>query len=74
LICPSISSKPTPSQRLIVKRKNRKGQSLRFSLRSTNQTAAQKIQVKRLRKKFKVVDAFDMIETLYGVNYRFKEI
>ena len=31
--------------------------------------------IKRLRKKFKVVDqAFDMIETLYGVGYRFKEI
>ena len=31
--------------------------------------------IKRLRKKFKVVDtAFDMIETLYGVGYRFKEV
>ncbi|WP_415156017.1 response regulator transcription factor [Maritalea sp.] len=30
--------------------------------------------IKRLRKKFRVVDAeFDMIETLYGVGYRFKE-
>jgi two-component system response regulator ChvI len=30
--------------------------------------------IKRLRKKFKLVDeAFDMIETLYGVGYRFKE-
>ncbi len=30
--------------------------------------------IKRLRKKFKVVDNdFDMIETLYGVGYRFKE-
>ena len=30
--------------------------------------------IKRLRKKFKVVDdAFDAIETLYGVGYRFKE-
>ncbi len=30
--------------------------------------------VKRLRKKFKIVDdEFDMIETLYGVGYRFKE-
>ena len=30
--------------------------------------------IKRLRKKFKVADtAFDMIETLYGVGYRFKE-
>ncbi|HHB82966.1 MAG TPA: DNA-binding response regulator, partial [Devosia sp.] len=30
--------------------------------------------VKRLRKKFKIVDDdFDMIETLYGVGYRFKE-
>ena len=30
--------------------------------------------IKRLRKKFKVGDnAFDMIETLYGVGYRFKE-
>ena len=30
--------------------------------------------IKRLRKKFKVTDsAFDMIETLYGVGYRFKE-
>src|SRR5439155_15336474 len=30
--------------------------------------------VKRLRKKFKSVDeAFDMIETLYGVGYRYKE-
>jgi two-component system, OmpR family, response regulator ChvI len=31
--------------------------------------------IKRLRKKFRSVDdAFDMIETLYGVGYRFKEI
>jgi two-component system response regulator ChvI len=31
--------------------------------------------IKRLRKKFKVVDLeFDMIETLYGVGYRFKEV
>jgi two-component system response regulator ChvI len=31
--------------------------------------------IKRLRKKFKAVDdAFDMIETLYGVGFRFKEI
>ncbi|MCW2308806.1 response regulator transcription factor [Rhodobium gokarnense] len=31
--------------------------------------------IKRLRKKFKVVDtSFDMIETLYGVGYRFKEV
>ena len=31
--------------------------------------------VKRLRRKFKAVDAtFDMIETLYGVGYRFKEV
>jgi len=30
--------------------------------------------IKRLRKKFKVVDKdFDMIDTLYGVGYRFKE-
>src|SRR5258705_5503499 len=30
--------------------------------------------IKRLRKKFKqAVDSFDMIETLYGVGYRFKE-
>src|SRR5246127_5100235 len=30
--------------------------------------------IKRLRKKFKMVDLdFDMIETLYGVGYRFKE-
>ena len=30
--------------------------------------------IKRLRKKFKVADnAFEMIETLYGVGYRFKE-
>ena len=30
--------------------------------------------IKRLRKKFKAADtAFDMIETLYGVGYRFKE-
>jgi len=30
--------------------------------------------IKRLRKKFKAVDAnFDMIDTLYGVGYRFKE-
>ncbi|MCD2182766.1 response regulator transcription factor [Rhizobium sp. TRM96647] len=30
--------------------------------------------IKRLRKKFKMVDAdFDMIETLYGVGYRFRE-
>ena len=31
--------------------------------------------IKRLRKKFKAVDSnFDMIETLYGVGYRFREI
>ncbi|MEO1745182.1 MAG: response regulator transcription factor [Pseudomonadota bacterium] len=31
--------------------------------------------IKRLRKKFKQVDdAFDMIETLYGVGYRFREL
>jgi two-component system response regulator ChvI len=31
--------------------------------------------IKRLRKKFKSVDNdFDMIETLYGVGYRFKEM
>jgi two-component system response regulator ChvI len=31
--------------------------------------------IKRLRKKFKAVDNdFDMIETLYGVGYRFKEV
>ena len=30
--------------------------------------------IKRLRKKFKVTDNnFDMIETLYGVGYRFRE-
>ncbi|GGF02313.1 response regulator transcription factor [Stappia taiwanensis] len=30
--------------------------------------------IKRLRKKFKLVDdSFDMIETLYGVGYRFRE-
>ena len=30
--------------------------------------------IKRLRKKFKVVDeSFDAIETLYGVGYRYKE-
>jgi two-component system response regulator ChvI len=30
--------------------------------------------IKRLRKKFKAADQeFDMIETLYGVGYRFKE-
>lgn len=30
--------------------------------------------IKRLRKKFRIVDPeFDMIETLYGVGYRFKE-
>jgi two-component system response regulator ChvI len=30
--------------------------------------------IKRLRKKFKLVDDdFEMIETLYGVGYRFKE-
>jgi two-component system response regulator ChvI len=32
------------------------------------------VVIKRLRKKFKVVDDdFEMIETLYGVGYRFKE-
>jgi two-component system, OmpR family, response regulator ChvI len=31
--------------------------------------------VKRLRKKFKASDnEFDMIETMYGVGYRFKEL
>ena len=31
--------------------------------------------IKRLRKKFKVIDDdFDMIETLYGVGYRFREV
>ena len=30
--------------------------------------------IKRLRKRFKASDTeFDMIETLYGVGYRFKE-
>jgi two-component system, OmpR family, response regulator ChvI len=30
--------------------------------------------IKRLRKKFKIVDDdFGMIETLYGVGYRFRE-
>jgi two-component system response regulator ChvI len=30
--------------------------------------------IKRVRRKFKAVDdAFDMIDTLYGVGYRFKE-
>jgi len=30
--------------------------------------------IKRLRKKFKAIDTdFDVIETLYGVGYRFKE-
>jgi two-component system response regulator ChvI len=30
--------------------------------------------IKRLRKKFRASDAeFDMVETLYGVGYRFKE-
>jgi two-component system response regulator ChvI len=30
--------------------------------------------IKRLRKKFKIADSsVDMIETLYGVGYRFKE-
>jgi two-component system response regulator ChvI len=30
--------------------------------------------IKRLRKKFRIADgSFDMIETLYGVGYRFKE-
>ena len=30
--------------------------------------------VKRVRKKFKLADdSFDMIDTLYGVGYRFKE-
>ena len=30
--------------------------------------------IKRLRKKFKIVDdKFDVIETLYGVGYKFKE-
>ena len=31
--------------------------------------------IKRLRKKFQASDVeFDMIETLYGVGYRFKEV
>jgi two-component system, OmpR family, response regulator ChvI len=31
--------------------------------------------IKRLRKRFKSTDSeFDMIETLYGVGYRFKEL
>ena len=31
--------------------------------------------IKRLRKRFKSIDGeFDMIETLYGVGYRFKEL
>ena len=31
--------------------------------------------IKRLRKRFRSTDAaFDMIETLYGVGYRFKEL
>ena len=31
--------------------------------------------IKRVRKKFRVVDgSFDMIDTLYGVGYRFREV
>ena len=31
--------------------------------------------IKRLRKKFRARDVdFDMVETLYGIGYRFKEI
>ena len=31
--------------------------------------------IKRMRYKFKAVDdAFDMIDTLYGVGYRFREV
>jgi two-component system response regulator ChvI len=37
-------------------------------------TTARRCHIKRLRKKFKQSDVdFDMIETLYGVGYRFKE-
>src|SRR5205085_930026 len=36
---------------------------------------SQRLLIKRLRKKFKGTDdEFDMIETLYGVGYRFKEM
>ena len=31
--------------------------------------------IKRVRRKFKMVDgSFDMIDTLYGVGYRFREV
>ncbi len=31
--------------------------------------------IKRLRRKFKALDVeFDMVETLYGIGYRFKEV
>ena len=31
--------------------------------------------IKRLRRKFKAIDIeFDMVETLYGIGYRFKEV
>ena len=45
-----------------------------MTIRSMSTTAPSTATFKRLRKKFKVVDNdFDMIETLYGVGYRFKE-
>jgi DNA-binding response OmpR family regulator len=45
-----------------------------MTIRCTWTTARSTATSKRLRKKFKVVDTnFDMIETLYGVGYRFKE-
>ena len=45
-----------------------------MTIRSTSTTARSTAISSGLRKKFKVVDDdFEMIETLYGVGYRFKE-
>ena len=46
-----------------------------MTTKSTSTTARSTATSSALRKKFKHVDDnFDVIETLYGVGYRFKEI
>jgi two-component system, OmpR family, response regulator ChvI len=48
---------------------------LRLTMTFTLPTATIDSHIKRMRYKFKAVDdAFDMIDTLYGVGYRFREV
>ena len=45
------------------------------TIRSTSTTGTIDSHIKRVRRKFRETDGeFDMIETLYGVGYRFKEM